>query len=224
MEIEKLRIYGSPHIGVYVFVNNHIAIIPPGVEEKIKNVISEVLNVDVVESKIAGSILIGVLIAGNDNGLILPRTLRDDEYEFLKKNTAKYGLNLYISRSKVTALGNVFLVNNNACIVGKEFEQEELKQVSDVLDVEVYHRNILELPIPGSLAVVNDKGGVIHPDVSDSELEDVSKFLRVGLERATVNSGVPFIKSGLIVNNKGIIVGENTTGPEILRIRRGFGE
>ena len=221
MEIEKLRVYGSPHIGVYVFVNNQIAIIPPGVEEKVKSVISEVLNVDVIESKIAGSILIGVLIAGNDNGLILPRTLRDDEYEYLKKSIGKYGLNLYISRSKVTALGNVFLVNNNACIIGKEFEPEELNQISDVV---AYHRNILELPIPGSLAVVNDKGGVIHPDVSNGELDEVSKFLRVGLERATVNSGVPFIKSGLIVNNKGIIVGENTTGPEILRIRRGFGE
>ncbi len=222
MEIDRIRVFGTPHIGVYIFVNNHIAIVPPGLENNVKNTISEILGVDIIETKIAGSVLNGVLVTGNDNGVILPRNIRDEEYELLSKSLSKYGINTYISRSRNTALGNLFLVNNNAGIVGLEFEQEEIPRVSEILGVEITARNVLNLTIPGSLAVVTDKGGVIHPDVSDDELNELMDIFKVNIERATVNSGIPFIKSGLIANNKGVLVGENTTGPEILRIRRGF--
>ncbi|OYT39758.1 MAG: translation initiation factor IF-6 [Desulfurococcales archaeon ex4484_58] len=222
MNVELLRIFGNPHIGVYVFVNNSIAIVPPGLDEEVRNKIIETLDVEVIETKIAGSILNGVLIAGNDHGLIFPRTILDEEFEYLKKNLSRYGFNLYIARSKNTALGNLLLTNNKACIVGSDIEKQEIIKISEVLGVEVFSRDVMYLTIPGSLAVVTDNGGVIHPDVSDEELEELKNIFKVYIERATVNSGIPFIKSGLIANNKGILIGENTTGPEMLRIRRGF--
>lgn len=224
MEIDRIRVYGTPHIGVYIFVNNQIAIIPPGIEEHVKKVISKILGVDIIETKIAGSVLNGVLLTGNDNGIIVPRNILDEEYEVLSKFLKKYDINLYISRSRNTALGNLFLINNKAGIVGHEFEKEEIYRVLDVLGIEIVERNILNLSIPGSLAVVTDKGGVIHPDLSDDELSELKSILKINIERATVNSGIPFIKSGLIANNKGVLVGENTTGPEMLRIFRGFTE
>ncbi len=222
MELSKLRVFGNPHVGVYIFINNEIAIIPPGLDSDVKKVLEETLKVELIESKIAGSILDGVLIAGNDNGVIFPRNILEEEFVFLKKTLSKYGLNTYVSRSRNTALGNLLLVNNKAGIVGSDFEEDEINRIADALDIEISVKNIMYLTIPGSLAVVTDKGGVIHPDVSDDELEELRNILGVFIERATVNSGIPFIKSGLIANNKGIIVGEYTTGPEILRIRRGF--
>ncbi|MET1160597.1 MAG: translation initiation factor IF-6 [Thermoprotei archaeon] len=222
MEIDRIRIFGTPHIGVYIFANNSIALVPPGLERKILETISDVLKVDIIETKIAGSILVGVLVTGNDNGVILPRNIREEEYTYLRKTLSKYGINVYITRSYNTALGNLFLVNNRAGIVGTDFERDEVSKVSDTLGIDIIVKNIMELTIPGSLAVINDHGGVVHPDISDKELEELRNLLGIFIERATVNSGIPFIKSGLVANNKGILVGEATTGPEILRIRRGF--
>lgn len=224
VEIDRIRIFGSPHIGVYVFANNEVAIVPPGMRSSVKEIIASVLNVDdIVEIKIAGLALNGVLIAGNDSGIVLPRNVLDSELSVLKKRLSKYNINIYVSRSRNTAMGNIMLVNNRAGIASLDFEREEAIRASDALGVELIHRNILNLNIPGSLAVVTDVGGAIHPDVPDEEVEVLRKVFSVYIERATVNSGIPFIKSGLIANNKGVLVGDNTTGPEILRIRKGFG-
>lgn len=222
MEVVRLSLFGNPNIGVYVFINNSIALIPPGLSIDEKKVIVETLGVELVETKIANTILNGILVAGNDVGIVLPRIVLDEELEIINEELKKYGLNIYVSRSKNTALGNILLCNNKACIAGSELEEQELNKISDVLGVETIFKNVMHLTIPGSLAVVTDKGGVIHPDVSDDEIKEIEEIFKVGFERATVNSGIPFIKSGLIANNKGVIVGEYTTGPEILRIRRGL--
>ena len=102
-------------------------------------------------------------------------------------------------------------------------EREEIARISNALGVEVVQKNIMQLTIPGSLAVVTNNGGVIHPDASDREIRDLELILKVSIERATVNSGVPFIKTGLVANIYGVLVGELTTGPEIMRIQRGLG-
>ncbi|ABN70185.1 translation initiation factor 6 (aeIF-6) [Staphylothermus marinus F1] len=222
MEIVRLSLFGNPNIGVYVFANNSIALVPPSLSSGEKKVIAETLDVELVETKIANTILNGVLVVGNDNGIILPRIILDEELDILNNNLKKHDLNIYVSRSKNTALGNILLCNNKACIAGSELERQELNKISEALGVEALYKDIMNLTIPGSLAVVTDKGGVIHPDISDDENRELKEIFKVAFERATVNSGIPFIKSGLIANNKGIIVGEYTTGPEILRIRRGL--
>jgi translation initiation factor 6 len=222
MEINKLSVFGNSNIGVYIFANNHIAIIPPGLTSSEKNIIVETLGVEIYESKIANTIINGVLIVGNDHGIVFPRIILDEELELLTQFLKKHGINIYVSRSKNTALGNILLCNNKACIAGSELESQEVSKISDTLNVEVIVKDIMYLTIPGSLAVITDQGGVIHPDVSDDELRDIENIFKVPIERATVNSGIPFIKSGLIANNRGVIVGERTTGPEILRIRRGL--
>ena len=222
MEIVRLNVLGNPNIGVYIFVNDSIALIPPGLSKDEKDILIEILSVELIESKIADTIINGVLIAGNNNGIVLPRIVLDTEFNSLKKELSKFSINLYVSSSRNTALGNLFLCNNKACIVGSEMEKEEISKISDTLGVEIIVKDLLELTIPGSLAVVTDKGGVIHPDLSDEDISYLNKVFNVKFERATVNSGVPFIKSGLIANNHGALVGGFTTGPEILRIKKGL--
>ncbi len=223
MEINKLSVKGSPHIGIYIFANDEIALVPPGLGKSEIEVLMDTLKVEVMETKIADTELIGVMIVGNNKGLILPRNVLDEEVERLKPFLTQHDINLYISRSKHTALGNIVLTNNRAAIIGTILEKQEVNKIAETLDVEVEVRDIMYLNIPGSLAVVTDKGGAIHPDVTDEEIMHIEEILGVGIERATVNAGIPFIKSGLIANTHGILVGEKTTGPEILRIRRGLG-
>ncbi len=222
LEILKLRIKGSIHVGVYVFANDYIGFIPPGLTSSEKEAIMEILDIELVETKIAETDLVGVFVAGNNNGVILPRNILDDEIERLKPFLVKHDLNMYISRAKHTAMGNIVLANNRAAVIGKILEKHEAQKIAETLGVEYVTRDLMYLNIPGSIAVVTDKGGLVHPDISDDELRFLEEFFKVNFERATVNAGIPFIKSGIIANNHGIIVGEETTGPEILRIKRGL--
>ncbi len=222
MEIYKLGLMGNANVGVFIYANDKVALVPPGITREEENTIQEALNVETVRITIAGTFLHGILVVGNNNGIILPRNTNYEEIDVLSKLLKKYGLNVYLSGSRYTALGNMFLANNKIGIASEEIEDSEIDKISDTLGIEIIKKNIMGLPIPGSLAVINDSGGVIHPDVSDDEIKELEEILNIGLERSTVNAGIPFIKSGLVANNYGIIVGEITTGPEILRIKRGF--
>ncbi|RLG84570.1 MAG: translation initiation factor IF-6 [Thermoprotei archaeon] len=223
MLLNRLSILGNPNIGIYIFANDKIALVPPGLTSSEKEVITETLKVDVIETKIAGTIIIGALVAGNNNGIILPRNVLDEEYFNLKNALNKYGIEVYVSSSKNTALGNIILANDKKCISGGVLEKSEINALREVLGVDIIEKNIMGLPIPGSLAVVTNTGGVVHPDISDEELSFLENTFGVPFERASVNSGVPFIKTGLVANKYGALVGELTTGPEIMRIQRGLG-
>lgn len=224
MEITRMSFFGNSNIGVYAYVNNKVLILPPGIGSDDVRELVEVLDVTPVEAKIAGTVLNGVFLSGNDNALILPRIILESELEHLKEQIKAHGIDLsiYVSGSRYTALGNIISCNNKGCITSPLIEKEEVEKLSRELGVEVIQARLVNLEIPGSLLVVNDHGGVIHPDASEHDLKVVEDILKVRVERATVNAGIPFVKSGLLANNHGIVVGGNTTGPEVLRIRRGF--
>jgi len=74
----------------------------------------------------------------------------------------------------------------------------------------------------GALIACTDKGAVIHPDVSDEDISRIGSALGVNVEPATVNGGVPFVSSGIVMNNKAIVVGSSTTGPELVMLSRAF--
>ena len=217
MPLDKLKIFGNPNIGVYIFVNNRIALVPQGIEPSTKKKISEVLSVEVIEARIAGTFLLGVLVAGNDKVLLVPRIARDEEVEYLKS----IGLNVHLVHTTFTALGNIILANSRAAIFHPELEQNEVETLSNLLGIKKHIQiPIANIPTVGSVAVITDKGGVIHPDVSDEELQKLADFFEVPVDIGTVNFGVAFIRTGLVANNYGALVGERTTGPEILRITK----
>lgn len=213
--IEKVRIFGNPNIGVYIFANNKIALIPPIKEAGIKKKLRECLNVDLIECKIADSVIIGVLVAGNDHGILLPRIAKEEEVTYLRE----LGINVEVLHTNFTALGNTMLVNNKAAIVHPDMSVRDVEFIKKFLNInEVVRREVGKFVTVGSIAVVNDFGGLIHPDVSDNVVQEVSKVLGVQLDIGTVNFGVAFVRTGLVANNYGAVVGERTTGPEIMRI------
>ena len=224
MPISKLSLYGNINIGVYIFANNRIAFIPKNTDHKIIDIIAKTLNVDVYSISIADLSIIGVMMAGNDNGIILPKIIKDSELLDIKRSLKKYDINMLVLDSKYTALGNLILTNNKGAVVYPEFEKEVVKMIRDVLGIQnIEQRYIAGIPVVGSIGVVTDNGGMIHPGASDTELQLLEEVFKVPLTTGTVNFGVVFVKSGLVANNYGIIVGENTTGPELMRIQEAFG-
>jgi len=220
MPIERLSLWGNPHIGVYIFANDSIAIVPPGIDRKDLEIIRSTLGVEIVETTIGGMRIVGVLIAGNNNGILLPRFVEESEIQAIKR---VFDGVVEVVIGRMTALGNVVLANDKAALVHPEADSSFIEKVRDVLGVEVEKGSIAEIPTVGSAATVTNKGGLVHPDATDEELRFLSNFFSVPVDVGTVNFGIGFIRSGLVANTHGALVGERTTGPEMLRITQVLG-
>jgi len=224
VEITKMSFFGNPNIGIYAYANDKLLVVPPGIGRDDVDEMNSVLKATRIEVKIAGTILNGVFIAGNNNAIILPHIIFEEELEHIKRTIREQNLDVevVVSESKYTALGNLILCNSYGCIVSPLLEENEVRRLEDFLGVEVIKARLVNLDVPGSVAAINDQGGVIHPDASEDDLKIIRDIMKVTVEHSTVNGGMPYVKSGLLANNKGVVVGGNTTGPEVLRIKAGF--
>jgi translation initiation factor 6 len=175
----------------------------------------------IVETRIADTIILGVMAAGNDKGLLLPRTVKDEEVELIRRSL---DVEIGVLDTRNTALGNLILANNEAALIYPGLEEHVEEKIREVLGVKKLEKRVIaHIPTVGSLAVVTGKGGLIHPDVPDEEIKFLSEFFSVPFDVGTVNFGIPFVKTGIIANDKGALVGDQTTGPELMRIQKALG-
>lgn len=222
MSVELTTIFGSPNIGVYIYANNKLAILPHDIPQKLERQVREVLGVETLQVSIAGSRLLGVFIAGNDNGLILPRVATDWEIEAITKAARQHGINVTILREvKETGLGNLILSNDRGCLVSNLLKKV-VGEVSDGLGLDCITGSIAGSVLVGSLAVVTNTGLALPPLVSEEELAELSRIFKVPANVVTVNRGRFFLRSGLVANDKGALVGDETTGIELMQLQRTF--
>jgi len=209
---------GSSWVGVKVFVNDKFAVIPPSFDKKSIDTVRAALGTEVVPVDIISAELHGVMVAGNNNGVIFPYQVDEQQVKVIKKN---YDVNVQILRSSYTALGNLILANSNYALVYKGFSGEEVRQISDALGVEVERGELGEgFATVGSLSVVTDKGLALPPMFSEDELKALEEKFRVKGDIATVNMGFQYLRLGLVANSRGALVGDLSTGTELVGIER----
>ncbi|OYT60419.1 MAG: translation initiation factor IF-6 [Desulfurococcales archaeon ex4484_217_1] len=217
----RVSFNGNIYIGAFIFTNDKLTFTPPNTPNKLLNAIGEVLKTEILQVKIMDSPIIGILMAGNNKGIILPYLVKDEELEAIRRNL-KNVLNIGVLPSKKTAVGNIILANDKAALVHPELDRKTIKFIEDILDVPVEQGTIAGIPTVGSVAVATNKGMLVHPEASAEELKFLEDLFKVRADVGTVNFGVSFIKTGIVVNSFGALVGERTTGPEIMRIEQIF--
>ena len=219
--IEKVSFYGSSNIGVYIYVNDFFALVPLNFPKKHVTIVERVLKVPVIKCKIYDSDLIGIFVTGNNKGILVPKYASDEEILFLK-NEIRRNIGDVIEIKKLntlkTALGNLILSNDHGAIISKELPISIIKDIENTLDVEVVQRNIADMPLIGAISIATNKGFLVYPLVTNEEINILSRILSVNGDVGTVNRGSPYLKAGLIANSRGILIGEDTTGPEIMRV------
>jgi len=218
--IERLSVYGNNNIGVFFSPTDKYVLAPSNIPYKIVRILEDVLKVKVLQINLCDSVLLGVLTVGNSNGLIVPYYTSIEEINYLKNELE---VNVEIMPSKITALGNVILANDNAAIVSPELGGKDVKVIKDVLNVEVVKQSIAGYKVVGSVAVANNKGCVVHPMATEEELKNISEILKVKVDVGTVNAGFPIVGVGIVANSNGILIGSASTGPEIAHIERILG-
>ena len=225
MHIERLDFENSPYLGVFGVATDKVLLVREGLQEKKLNVLREVLKVPIIETSIMKSRIVGIFAAGNSNAIVVPYYIWDSELDRINAALREYGLDIRVEPflSKLTALGNLILVNDKAALVSAKFTREEAKQLEDILGVEVERGIIAEFHAVGSVGVVTNKGGLVHPETTEEELEWLRDLFKVDIYLGTANQGVPFVGSCMLANSFGVVVGHLTTGPEIVKIEEALG-
>ncbi|MCX6709716.1 MAG: translation initiation factor IF-6 [Candidatus Woesearchaeota archaeon] len=218
IRISKLSMYGNPNIGLYCYATDRYCLVGRVVSDKFASEIGKILGVPVHRINIAGISLIGDLIAGNDRCLLVPKIVFDDELSELDRLGIKYR----VVGGDLTALGNNMLANNNGAVISSEYSDEETLEIEEALGVKVLRAKIGQMTIVGSSAIMNATSGVINPNISPAEKSLFEDTLKVKFYRSTVNFGNPFVKSGMILNSKGLILGDPTTTIELMQIQEAF--
>jgi len=213
--------FGTAEIGLFAVPTENICLIPPRLKLRQKRLIQEVLGVKAISTTLAGSILLSPMAAGNSNGLILSKMVLDEEIEKIKKSAGD--INIGLLESKYTAVGNLILVNDKAALMSTILPKKAEKLIQDTLGVEVIRGRIANRSYVGSLAIVTNEGGLVYAGVSEDEEKWLSEIFKVTFLPGTVNDGVKFVRSGIIANSKGAIIGSVTTGPEMMTISRALG-
>jgi translation initiation factor 6 len=217
-KIQRFDFNGSSNIGAFSRATNHWVLQAPS-NEATTNGLVDLFEKQPISTTIGQSTLVGILTAGNENGLIVPHIILDEEVEALQTSLDIPILQL---RSKLTALGNLILTNDRAALVSTNFSSEDIKGIRDTLGVDVEAKTIAESDLVGSYCVVTNQGLLAHTDVSEEELEWLGVFFGVEVEIGTINCGVPYISIGLLATSKAAAAGFETTGPELMRITEAF--
>ena len=217
--LKRIDLTGNPNIGVYISVNDDVAIVPLNLPDEKQDIVRETLDVEVIKTSIAGSNLIGALSTGNSNGFLVSPYIEDRELEKLENE----GLNIIKLKDKYTAVGNIVAINDTAAIVNPNLSKDSLKTIEDELDVEVVTASLGNLDIIGSLITVTNKGFLLYRDSTPAEINFVEDTFKVQGNIGTVGRGITLVGACSIANNSGVIVGENTTGPEMARLEESLG-
>lgn len=221
MTISRLSIQGSPNVGIYALATNYYVLVPPKTSDSQRRTLEKTLKAPVIKTSLAGTILLSVFAAANSNGIVLPTLVSDEEV----KTVSTVAKNIVQVQSRQNTFGNLVLVNDRGAIVAETLSREKdaIRGLRDALGVEVVVGSIAGLPYVGSLASVNNKVALVHPERSDEEAELVANVLKVRVDSGTVNRGSPLVGAGMLSNDAGVVVGSLTAGPELMIISNLFG-
>ena len=217
--MRQISYFGNPWLGMFISTNDTHTLVPIDSMKKVEDAINEGLRTEILKVSAGDSNLLGIYMAMNSNGIVLPNIMRDSEVEVIRSTK----LNVLISKEKNNAHGNNIAVNNKGGIINPNISHEERKQMEDALGVELVPMTIAGYSTLGSLCLATDSGFLTHFRASDDEMADIKSILKVPGNKGTVNTGTGFVSFGARANKNGYIVGEATTAFEMGRIEEALG-
>nr|AIE96516.1 translation initiation factor IF-6 [uncultured marine thaumarchaeote AD1000_80_D11] len=219
MDIFKYDVYSGSNIGIFTSVNDKFVFVPNGFAKNRAENLANYLQTEYIITSVANTRLLGVLMVLNNHGILLPRTSSPEEIANLRKHT---DLNVKILDTKHNALGNLICVNDKGGVISPIVEKEYIKEIEDILDIEVIQKKIAGFHQVGAVMKANNHGAVIHPEADEEDIKNFSNIFGVNIEPTTINGGIPFVSSGILANSNAVVVGNLTNGPEIMMLTRAF--
>jgi len=212
----RAQFENSNEVGVFATLTNSYALVAIGGSENFYSVFEAELAdvIPVVHTTIAGTRIIGRLTAGNRKGLLLPTSTTDQELQHLR-NSLPDTVKIQRIEERLSALGNVICCNDHVALVHPDIERETEELVADILGVEVFRQTIADNVLTGSYCALSNQGGIVHPQTSIQDQDELSSLLQVPLVAGSINRGSAVVGAGMVVNDWMAVTGLDTTATEL---------
>lgn len=229
MKVIQLSVEGNPTIGLYGFANNYFCILSKIFTEQQVVEIGKILQVPCYQLNLVNSTLVGAFLSGNDHCLLVPYLVEADELSALQtivtaaNKKHDIAMKIALVHHKITALGNTVLCNNHGCLVSPGFSADIKKIIRQALKVPLHPGMIADTDVVGSSVAHNSAGAVVHMHITSEQLEEVHSLLGVPCVLGTANFGSPYVKTAVLCNDHGMVVGSTSTGIEVENIYETLG-
>jgi translation initiation factor 6 len=209
---------GDPNIGVFARVVGDIAIIPPESPDEFKAAVKTALQAELVETTIQGSSIVGSLVAGNSRGLVVSGLATDEEVAILSKHRK-----VFLLHESMNAAGNVIMANDTFAAVHPDMPVDMMHAIGEFLEVEVFTLVLGGVSTVGMAGVATNKGVIVHPRATDQQIARIEAVAKIPVGTGSINMGSGLVGTGLLVNEKGYLAGNATSGFELGRVEDIFG-
>lgn len=221
--MSRCQYENSNEVGVFAKLTNAYCLVAIGGSQNFYSVFESELadHIPVIQTSIAGIRIIGRLIVGNKNGLLVPSSTTDQELQHIR-NSLPDAVKIRRVEEKLSALGNCIVCNDHVALVHPDIDAETEQIIADTLGVEVFRQAVAGNVLVGSYMALSNKGALVHPKTSIEEQKELSMLLQVPLMAGTVNRGSDVIGGGMVVNDWTAFTGIDTTSTELAAIERIF--
>lgn len=216
MPVLRTDIRGSINVGNYAkAMGDHLLLTGDAPDRQAKR-FEKTLGGTPVRVRLRDCHLTSPFFAGNSSGILASRFVEDETLEALRNSSNSQ--RVHTLETRFTAIGNLILANDRGALVSPVLSASHLRVVRDALNAEVEKGTLGRASYVGSLATVNNHGGIVTPFALDEEIQRLEDLLGIEVHRGTINSGIPFIASGLVATDKGALAGKLTDGKELMAI------
>ncbi len=218
IKFKKLEIGDNPHVGVYASVSNEYGLFPNVLTKEQEKDIVEALDINIVRINLGQSTINGAISKLYKNKVVLTDSSSKIDQKYLESQ----GLEV-LKISGYHAVGNLILVNDKGLVLSSEFSKKHVEDISEFFGLKSNVMNLGGISVVGAMASLNNKNIAVCPHITKEEFSALTKIFKVKGNIATVNYGDPYVANGLLINDKGVVMGSLTSGYEIIRIDDIFG-
>ncbi len=156
--------------------------------------------------------------AGNSRGVVVSGLATEEEIDTLSKHRE-----VLLLTESMNAAGNVIMANDTFAAVHEDMPADLAKAIGEFLGVEVIHLIIGGVKTVGMAGVATNKGVIVHPRATERQIALLEEVSKVPVGTGSINMGGVLVGTGLLVNEKGYLAGNATSGFELGRIEDVFG-
>ncbi|PIO00346.1 translation initiation factor IF-6 [archaeon CG10_big_fil_rev_8_21_14_0_10_43_11] len=208
--MERIAFNGNPNIGLLGFLTNEFLILGAGITVDEKH-LKKALGVDILQTRIAGTDVVGLFLNGTEKKVLVPDILFDHELDALKQH-----LTVEVIKTRHTALGNNLIVTPQKILANRDME----KPVITKLGAKPFFFG--DTHVIGVASAHNSQAMIVTPDATAQHIAFLEKELGLTVGIGTTNFGNKMVGAGILVNDTGMLVGTSTSGPEFMRLKEVF--
>jgi translation initiation factor 6 len=164
-----------------------------------------------------GSPYLGVYLRVGERAALVPPSAQASLEREVERT-----LGVHIVRSTVAdseVVGALVALNSNGVVVGDEVDPEERRALAEFGPVAVVRQRQNAM---GNNILANDRGAIVHPELSDTAIAAIRDALAVPVRRGTL-AGLGTVGMAGLATNTGVVVHPKATDREALVVEEALG-